>query len=88
MKIHFGFMENYGDYESPCWGCETTVCGCTGENAIENTVDDWEEVTCKKCLRLKAAVIEGIKSDEEAIVHQMGEMADFFKKEKLAENFS
>ena len=56
MKVHFGFFENYGDYESPCYGCETTVCGCTGENAIENTVDNWNEVTCKNCLKIKDAV--------------------------------
>jgi hypothetical protein len=83
VKTHFGFFEDYGDYESPCYGCEITVCGCTGENAIENTVDDWKEVTCKKCLKLKDAVIAGIKSDEEAIMHQMGEMANFFKEEEL-----
>ena len=88
MKIHFGFFENYGNYESPCYGCETTVCGCTGENAIENTVNNWGKVTCKNCLKLKDAIIAGIKSDEEAIVHQMGEMADFIQKEELAENFS
>jgi len=85
VKIHFGFMENYGDYESHCYGCETTICGCTGENAIENATDNWEKVTCKNCLRLKDAVIAGIKSDEEAIIKQMGDMADFFEKQKVGE---
>ena len=27
MKVHFGLMENYGDYESPVIGCEKTLCG-------------------------------------------------------------
>lgn len=71
MKIHFGFFENYGNYESPCYGCEETICGCTGENALENTVDKWDEVTCKNCLRLKDTVTAGQKLDEEAIIWQI-----------------
>ena len=39
----------------------------------------------KKCLALKDRIIEGQKADEEAIVHQMGEMADFFEQERLKE---
>ncbi len=84
MKIHFGFFENYGDYESPFYGCEETICGCIGENILENyTSEDWRDVTCQKCLNLKDKVIAGQEEDEKAIVQQMGEMADFFEKERL-----
>jgi len=78
MKTHYGFMENFGDYESPLWGCEETVCGCTGEVPCENATDDWDEVTCKKCLRLRGAVERGVEANEKALVDQMGDMADFF----------
>ena len=84
MKTHYGFFENYGDYESPSYGCEETVCGCIGEIVLEKyTVDNWKNVTCKKCLKLKDAVIAGIKSDEEAIVHQMGEFVKFVEEGKI-----
>ena len=79
MKIHFGLFEDWGDYEHPLRGCESTLCGCEGEIPCENASDDWREITCKKCLRLKDRYILGCKSDEEAIVHQMGEMVEFFK---------
>lgn len=80
MKTHFGFFENCGTYESPFHVCEETICGYSGEKVLEEyTSDDWDEVTCKKCLRLKDAVIEGQKADEEIIVQQMGEMAEFLK---------
>ena len=74
-------MENYGDYESASYGCEEVVCGCLGESATENATDDWDEVTCKKCLRLKDRVMAGTKVDEELICQQMGDMADFMSKE-------
>jgi hypothetical protein len=80
MKIHYGFFENCGDYESPLYICENTICGCSGEKVVEEyTIDYWEDVTCKKCLKLKDAVIKGEKLNEEAIVNQMGDMADFFE---------
>ena len=86
MKIHFGLFEDWGDYEHPLTVCERTLCGCEGEIPTENSVEEWKLVTCKKCLRLKERYEMGVKADEEAIVHQMGEMAEFFKKEELANN--
>lgn len=79
MKIHFGLFEDYGDYEYPLRGCERTLCGYEGEIPCENASDDWEEITCKKCLKLKESYIQGCKIDEEVIIHQMGEMVEFFK---------
>ena len=72
MKIHFGYFENFGDYEYSMYGCESTICGHQGENVTEKyTVDDWGCVTCKKCLKLKDKVIAAHKADEEEIVKQM-----------------
>lgn len=85
MKTHFGAMENWGDYESPMYGCEETLCGETGEMPVENSTDDWDLVDCKRCLRLKDQYIEGCKEDEKSIIHQMGEMADFWEKEMKKE---
>jgi len=81
VKKHFGIMEDWGDYEHPITGCDETLCGYIGEEVCENATDDWDFVTCKKCLRLKERYIEGCKIDEENIIKQMGEMADFFEKE-------
>jgi len=81
--MHFGFIVNEGDYETPiiCVDNDETICGCTGEEVLENyTTDNWKTVTCKKCLRLKDSVIRGQKEDEKAIIKQMGEMADFMQK--------
>lgn len=82
MKIHFGFFYNDGDYESPIGGCDETICGYDGEEVLEKyTTEIWEDVSCKKCLRLQDAIISGHKAEEEAIINQMGDMADFFEKE-------
>lgn len=79
MKIHFGIMEDCGDYEHPLMICDETLCGCTGEIPTENSTNDWREVDCKKCLRLKNRYEDGIKEDEKYIVKQMGDMAEFFE---------
>jgi hypothetical protein len=80
MKTHFGFIYDAGDYESPLICCDETACGETGEIPCENAVSECELITCKKCLRLKDAIIEGEKEDEKAIIAQMGDMADFENK--------
>jgi hypothetical protein len=77
--IHFGFFENYGDYESPSYGCDETLCGYKTEIPCENSVDKWKDVTCKKCLKLKDNYKLSIKEEEKAIVQQMGEMAEYLK---------
>jgi hypothetical protein len=83
MKEHYGFITNCGDYESPLFCCDETLCGCVGEEVLEeHTTDIWDIVTCKKCLRMKGAVIEGQKEDEKHIVEQMGDMADFMEREE------
>ena len=84
MKTHFGFFENCGDYETPLYICEKTICGLDSENVNEDfTTDNWKYVSCKKCLRLKDAVIKGEKLDEEAIVKQMGDMVKFFEEQEI-----
>ncbi len=79
MKTHFGIIYNCGDYESPLMCCDETLCGYDGEEVCEIAVDDWELVTCKKCLRLKEPYRLGQKEDEKAIVQQMGEMGEMEK---------
>jgi hypothetical protein len=87
MKVHFGIIIDEGDYEHPLSTCEETLCGCTGEEPCMNAVEEWQMVTCKKCLKLKQKYELGVKIDEEAIVNQMGEMADFYVKERAANNY-
>ena len=79
MKIHFGLVYNAGDYEMPLICCDKTLCGLTSEIPCEDAVDDWSEVTCKKCLKLKDVYIKSCEEDEKIIVKQMGEMAYFFE---------
>ena len=73
-------MGDCGSYESPCVICEETLCGCTGEIPCENSVEDWDLVSCKKCLNLRGAYEFGREAEENAIVAQMGDMADFFNR--------
>ncbi len=80
MKTHFGYLINEGDYECPCIcvAGDKTICGCVGEEVLENyTTDNWKDVTCKKCLKLKDKVIKAHEEDEKECIKQMGEMADF-----------
>lgn len=78
MKIHFGLFEDCGSGEDPLSCCVKTLCGCHGEWSCENAVDDWDQVSCKKCLKLKKPYKIGCKLDEKIIVEQMGEMAECF----------
>jgi len=80
-------MIEEGNYESSLICCERTLCGYTGEIPCENSTDRWKLVTCKKCLKLQGSFGRAIESEEKAIVQQMGDMTDFFEKEKLANNY-
>lgn len=82
MKTHFGIIYNGGDYESPLLICDNTLCGYDGEIPCENAVDNWKLVTCKKCLRLRESYEYNEKENEKHIIKQMGDMTDFFKKDK------
>jgi len=55
MKTHFGIFKDCGDYEHPLVCCEETLCGLITEIPCENSSDDWKEVDCKKCLKLRKA---------------------------------
>ena len=68
MKTHFGDVE-YGEW---------SVCNTLPED-VELT-DDWSEVTCKRCLKKKQRYLELERVNEEHIIREMGDMADFFNK--------
>ena len=89
MKIHFGMIENCGDYETPLNICEETLCGCSGEKVTENATNNWKFVTCKNCLKQKKKYKEACKAENEFIVKQMGEFVDFVREqEKLVWMYS
>lgn len=53
-KIHFGHLENCGDFERPEYHIEKTICGVDSERVVESlTFSDWSLVTCKNCLAVK-----------------------------------
>lgn len=82
MKIHYGYIYNAGDYETKIMCCEQTACGIDTEKTIENVTEDWDCVSCKKCLKLKDAVIQGKKRDEEIIIKQMGDFAEWMERQE------
>jgi len=75
-------MENYGDYEQPFYGCGRTLCGYETEKPCETATSDWEEVSCKKCLKLRKRYEISRQIDEKIIVEQMGDTADWWEKQK------
>ena len=53
MKVHYGIMHDYGNYEEVFQGCAKTLCGCQGEDPCGSATEYWHLVTCKKCFALK-----------------------------------
>lgn len=74
-KVHYnashdGIEESYS---------ERAMCGVkVGENYDFHY--DWRYVTCKLCLRNRDKIESAVRVEEESIVDQLGDMADFFKK--------
>lgn len=75
MKIHW---DRYADPEedqdkAPCG----TVIG--GDYKWSRK---WEEVTCQRCLKNREKLQEVYEREEAEIVKQMGEMAEFWRREQ------
>lgn len=76
MKVHFEgpYFSEYTEKHI----CGTEVSEFSDDLDISN---DWSKVTCKRCLKNKESINKFIKSTEEEINKQYGDMADFFSKE-------
>ena len=72
MKTHYdGFINPQYTYEEE----PQAYCGTTADELQAS--NKWNEVTCKKCLKLKDRAIYERQLIEVDIVKQMGEMVDF-----------
>lgn len=80
MKTHYDpYMPSslYPNEEEPP---EFTYCGTiTGEEYY--CTNSWDRVTCKKCLKGRDRIALIVNKQEEIIINQMGDMAEFFNKE-------
>ena len=74
MKTHYDGFTDPEDETTP-------ICGTQGYE-LESS-DNWDWVTCKKCLKLKDRAIEQRKDIEKDIVKQMGDFVDFMESYKL-----
>jgi hypothetical protein len=78
LKTHY---DGFYDAEEP----PQAYCGSIADELLAS--DRWNEVTCKKCLRLKDKAVKERKLIEEDIVKQMGEMCDFYKEQQKADDW-
>jgi len=71
LKTHFATVERANESDNSDYWSET-VCGLE----TENTSDDWGDVDCKKCLKLKEQFAKEMKI---AMEHNCNDMAEFVK---------
>ena len=75
MKTHY-YPFDFGIWDEEI---ERGPCGVwLGENS--ELTHQWEKVNCKRCLNKRNKIDHQTKCEEDAIVSQMGDMADYFKK--------
>lgn len=73
MKTHF---DPYIDPYDPEDGFrERYLCGAVAPEDQYNSISDWNQVTCKRCLLIKDKLEAEYLEIEEEIVNQMGDMA-------------
>jgi len=78
MKTHFAEVERGNESDPTDYWDEIGLCGIYSED-LEN---DWELVTCKKCLNKQEEYLKQKERDLEIQNEEYGRMADFFKKEQ------
>jgi hypothetical protein len=47
-----------------------------------DSTENWKYVTCKKCIKQKDKIMKYVKETEDRIIHDMGDMAKFFKQQE------
>jgi len=80
--IHFDpyFNTDDLDYDSKA------MCGTVYSEYYACGVSNWDDVTCKKCLKMKIKLQNEHEQIEKHIVKQMGDMSDFMKKLNTSDN--
>lgn len=78
MKTHYHPYSLYDSKEIE--GIERAYCGVALGESSELTMH-WTQVTCRICLKRRSAIEAAVQSEEDAIVEQLGAMADFMKRQ-------
>jgi hypothetical protein len=60
---------------------EQAVCG-TWLGEASNLSGDWSRVDCRHCISRKRKIASSIAAEEQAIVQQMGDMANFMREQR------
>lgn len=76
MKTH------YDPY--PCEFVVTPACGTPETENTEVSIF-WQDVDCSRCIARKTEIEKSVDITEKEIVRQMGEMAEFNKKNPITE---
>jgi hypothetical protein len=76
MRTHFTFSSEDED-------AVNELCGTRIGNE-SSAARDWRSVDCLRCLKNKSKIILRAKSDERAMIEQMGDMAIFMKRNQEA----
>lgn len=74
MTTHFAPHLQFDD-------AEQAACG-TWIGEASNMTGDWARVDCRICIKLKARITDQAEAEERAIVEQMGDMAEFMKRQE------
>lgn len=82
MKKHYN--PYYYDSRRPCeedyYGGENHRCGTPiHPDADYHATNNWKYVTCKRCLKQRAAIDKNFSDNEQVAINQMGDMAESFK---------
>ncbi|WP_395504773.1 hypothetical protein [Ectopseudomonas hydrolytica] len=72
MRTHFDPRPD--DYEAEQAACGTWFCDGS------QTSSSWAHVDCRLCLKRKTQIVAAHAAEEAAIVEQMGDMAEHFKR--------
>jgi len=62
---------------------EQAVCG-TWLGEASSLSGDWSRVDCRHCIKRKGKISLSVAAEEEAIVQQMGDMANFMRDHQVA----
>jgi len=76
MKTHF---DPYTDDEGG-W-IEQAMCGALTSEYYYYTTTNWNDVTCKRCLKQKEKIMNEVSKIEATIIKQMGEFVQFNEKQ-------
>lgn len=70
---------HYDPYSETLHG-DITACGTVVGDKYSASAN-WNHVDCRRCQKQKDRIVKTVEREEEAIIKQMGEFADFVSKQ-------